>query len=296
MDEREQNILLSELRNFPAETEWIEFKTNNDLELGEYLSALSNSACIHDKPFGYLVFGIEDKTHRIVGTDFDPNSKAKGNEDLIPWLTRLLNPRMHFEHYVLNHTEGRVVIFKIKATTNTPVTFQGTAFIRIGSYKKKLAEYPEKERLIWTKEPVVQFENEIAKDNLGVDDVLKLLDYPAYFDMMNLPLPSNKDGIIEKLKQENLNLQKPLRNKSKIHESNLADTSELFPVIKKSLCEFGDLFSAFNPEESITLMHIESIDSGSKKTYGTNLKISQFYQCHQQQKSSQTLYGEKFSY
>ena len=101
---------------------------------------------------------------------------------------------------------------------------------------------------------------------------------------------------IEKLKQEKLNLQKPLRNKSKIHESNLADTSELFPVIKKSLCEFGDLFSAFNPEESITLMHIESIDSGSKKTYGTNLKISQFYQCHQQQKSSQTLYGEKFSY
>jgi ATP-dependent DNA helicase RecG len=204
MDEREQNILLSELKSFPAETEWIEFKTNNDLELGEYLSALSNSACIHDKPFGYLVFGIEDKTHRIIGTDFDPNSKAKGNEDLVPWLTRLLNPRMHFECYVLNHTEGRVVIFKIKATANTPVTFQGTAFIRIGSYKKKLSEYPEKERLIWTKEPAIQFENEIAKDNLGVDDVLKLLDYPAYFDMMNLPLPSNKDGIIEKLKQEKL--------------------------------------------------------------------------------------------
>ena len=39
MDEREQNILLSELRSFPAETEWIEFKTNNDQGLGEYLSA-----------------------------------------------------------------------------------------------------------------------------------------------------------------------------------------------------------------------------------------------------------------
>ena len=93
------------------------------------------------------------------------------------------------------------MIFKIKATTNTPVTFRGTAFIRVGSYKKKLSEYPEKERLIWTREPMVQFENEIAKGNLSIDEVLKLLDYPSYFDMMNLPLPSNKYGIIDKLRQ-----------------------------------------------------------------------------------------------
>ena len=204
MNERDQNILLSELRTFPAETEWIEFKTHNGHDLGEYLSALSNAACIHDKPFGYIVFGIEDKTHRIVGTEFDPNAKAKGNEDLIPWLSRLLNPRVHFEYYTLNHAEGRVVIFKIKATTNTPVTFKGTAFVRIGSYKKRLSEYPEKERLIWTKEPFVQFEHEIARGNLNVDEVLKLLDYPSYFDMMNLTLPANKEGIVDKLKQEKL--------------------------------------------------------------------------------------------
>ncbi|MEQ9403151.1 MAG: ATP-binding protein [Cyclobacteriaceae bacterium] len=204
MDERELNILLSELRTLPSETEWVEFKTNNDQEIGEYISALSNSACIHDKPFGYLIFGVEDKTHRIIGTRFDTNAKAKGNEDLIPWLSRLLNPRIHFEHLTLNHTEGRVLIFKIKAAANTPVLFKGTAFIRVGSYKKRLTEYPEKERLIWTKEPMVQFENEIAKANLSVDEVLKLLDYPSYFDMMNLPLPSNKDGIIDKLRQEKL--------------------------------------------------------------------------------------------
>ncbi|MEQ8925578.1 MAG: ATP-binding protein [Fulvivirga sp.] len=204
MDKQELNVLLSELRAFPSETEWIEFKTNNNQEIGEYISALSNSACIHDKSYGYLIFGVEDKTHRVVGTQFDINSKAKGNEDLVPWLSRLLNPRIHFEHYTLEHTEGRVVIIKIKATKNTPVTFQGNAYVRIGSYKKKLSEYPEKERLIWTKEPPVQFENEIAKDNLRVDEVLKLLDYPSYFDMMNLSLPSDKNGIVEKLIQENL--------------------------------------------------------------------------------------------
>ncbi|MEM9859045.1 MAG: RNA-binding domain-containing protein, partial [Bacteroidota bacterium] len=176
--------------------------------MGEYISALSNSACIHDKPFGYLVFGVEDRSHRVIGTTFNTSKKGKGNEDLIPWLSRLLTPRIHFGHYILNHTEGRVVIFKIKATSNTPVSFHGTAFIRVGSYKKKLSNYPEKERLIWTKEPPTQFESEIAKHNLDIDEVLKLLDYPSYFNLMDLPLPSNKDGIVEKLKQEKLIVKK----------------------------------------------------------------------------------------
>lgn len=207
MSERELNILLSELRSFPNETEWLEFKVNNDEEIGEYISALSNAACIHDKPYGYIVFGIDDKTHRIVGTNFNPNRKGKGNEDLIPWVSRLLSPRIHFEIFTINHDDGKVVLFKIKATSNTPVSFQGTAFVRIGSYKKKLTEYPEKERMIWTKEPIIPFENEIAKNDIAVDEVLKLLDYPSYFDLINLPLPSNKSGIVEKLINERLVLK-----------------------------------------------------------------------------------------
>ncbi|MFN6946657.1 MAG: ATP-binding protein [Cytophagaceae bacterium] len=204
MEEKDLNILLSELRSFANETEWIEFKINNDEELGEYISALSNSACLHDKQFGYIVFGIDDKTHRIVGTDFTIDKKGKGNEDLIPWLTRSLNPKIHFDCYTLNYSEGKVVIFRIRATANTPVTFLNTAYIRIGSYKKKLSNFPEKERLIWTKEPTTEFERVNAVEGLTSDEVLKLIDYPAYFDMTNLPLPSNKNGIIEKLSQEKL--------------------------------------------------------------------------------------------
>lgn len=204
MNDRDLNILLSELRSFPNETEWLEFKRNNDDELGEYLSALSNAACLHDKPFGYIVFGIDDKTHRVVGTDFTVDKKGKGNEDLIPWLTRALNPKIHFDHYSLEHSEGRVVILRIRATANTPVTFLNIAYIRIGSYKKKLSEFPEKERLIWTKEPSIGFEREDSISGLSNDEVLSLIDYPSYFDMMHLPLPSNKNRIIEKLSQEKL--------------------------------------------------------------------------------------------
>lgn len=49
--------LIRELCNHPQETEWIEFKVDDDesKEIGEYLSALANSAALASKTFGYLV-------------------------------------------------------------------------------------------------------------------------------------------------------------------------------------------------------------------------------------------------
>lgn len=53
------------------ETEWLEFKHNfhSKEEIGERISALSNSANLCNMPFGYIVFGIDDKNHNIIGTD-----------------------------------------------------------------------------------------------------------------------------------------------------------------------------------------------------------------------------------
>ena len=80
------------------ECEWLEFKKNNTdpQEIGEYLSALSNSACYHKVPFGYLVFGIEDGTKRVLGTSFKPRNEKKGNQELENWLATQLNPRIDF--------------------------------------------------------------------------------------------------------------------------------------------------------------------------------------------------------
>jgi ATP-dependent DNA helicase RecG len=98
-------------------------------------------------------------------------------------------------------------IFKIEATRNTPVSFRGEFFIRIGSYKKKLDDHPERERKIWhiDKQPV--FENEIAHFNATEDEVLSLIDYPAFFELLKLPLPDNRTGIFERLVQEKIILK-----------------------------------------------------------------------------------------
>ncbi len=77
MNTAELTALLDRLRAEPRESEWLEFKANRHepQALGEYLSALANSACLLAKPRAYLVFGIENGTHAVVGTAFDPQAE-----------------------------------------------------------------------------------------------------------------------------------------------------------------------------------------------------------------------------
>jgi len=153
MTEKELAALLDRLRAEPHEAEWLEFKDSNyePQAIGEYISALANAACVSGKPRAYLIFGVEDKTHRIVGTGFDPYAvRAKGNQELLIWLAVGLQPNVGFEVHILDHAEDRVVVFEINPAYNRPVCFGGVAYIRIGSSKTELRRHPEKERAIWT--------------------------------------------------------------------------------------------------------------------------------------------------
>lgn len=172
MTQEELKNLLDELRALPAEAEWVEFKINyyEPQEIGEYISALSNSACLHQKDDGFLVFGIENKTHIVKGTTLKPKKKRVGNEELENWLARLLSPRIDFKIFEFKYEDHPIVIFKIDPTHNTPVRFNGTEYIRIGSYKKKLADFPEKARKIWGSEPLIDWSAQIC-ERATIDDL-----------------------------------------------------------------------------------------------------------------------------
>jgi len=201
--------LLNELRALPKETEWLEFKHNHidHQEIGEYISAISNSAALFGKVAGYLIWGIEDTKHGIVGTDFQPKSYKVGNEELENWLLRLLSPRINFTFFELETEQGRVVILEIERAFKNPVQFQGKEFIRIGSYKKRLKEFPEKERELWRIFDKIPFEELCAVEKINTDDVLRLLDYPAYFELTSQPLPDNKTGILNRFVEDCLIIQ-----------------------------------------------------------------------------------------
>jgi ATP-dependent DNA helicase RecG len=207
--ERARNYLiglLSELRDLPKETEWVEFKLNynNPQDIGEYISALSNSAVLNGKANAYLLWGIDNENHQIVGTAFKPERTKKGNEELENWLLRLLNPRIHFRFYQFESDDLPVVILEVARASSKPVQFQGQEFIRVGSYKKKLKDFPEKERKLWRIFDQKPFEELNAAECLSDEEILKLLDYPAYFDLLELSLPDNRRGILERLFEDEM--------------------------------------------------------------------------------------------
>jgi predicted HTH transcriptional regulator len=198
--------ILKELRHLSNECEWVEFKQNNanPEEIGEYISALANGAALNGKVYAYMVWGVEDRNHDVVGTSFTPASVKIGNEELESWLLRLLNPKINFRFLPIYSESKSVVVLEIGAAFQHPVQFKNIEYIRIGSYKKKLKDFPEKERELWRIFDRVPFEKEVAAENVSAEQVLKLLDYPAYFDLLSLPLPEGRQGILDTLEADGM--------------------------------------------------------------------------------------------
>lgn len=203
IDRSEEYIisLIKELLKQPNETQWLEFKHNNyDKEMiGEYISALSNSAALHSKTNAYMIWGVDDDTHEVLGTDFKPTTTTKGNEALENWLLRLLTPKIEFKFYEVTVEEKDVVLLEIAPAYRNPVMFQGIEYIRLNSHKKKLKELPEKERELWRVFDKIPFEKQIAVDNISETEVLDYLEYTKYFELLKLPLPENRSTILETL-------------------------------------------------------------------------------------------------
>ncbi len=198
--------LVRELLRLPSETEWVEVKCDNDHadKIGEYLSALANSAAVEQQPFSYVLWGIEDRSRRIVGTTFDPSTAKRGNEDLEPWLRRLLTPDLDFHFSEVAMPEGRVVLLEIPKAYAHPVRFQGTGYIRVKSYKKKLKDYPERERALWRALEDGSFEDGLARQSLTTEEALSLLDVDAYFRLLNQARPPSTAAALETLAADGL--------------------------------------------------------------------------------------------
>lgn len=193
--------IIDEVRALPTEVEYVEFKENyfDAPRIGEYISGLSNSAALQGKDHAFMVWGIRDSDHVAVGTSFDLAAKGKGNEDLVPWLARNLNPEPHFEFREMPYENIRLVVLVIAVATFRPVLFQSTAWMRLGSDLKPLTTLPDHERRLWAAFEKKPFEAGIALDRVADDDVLRHLDYDSYFELLNKPLPDGRLAILATL-------------------------------------------------------------------------------------------------
>ena len=135
-----------ELCSMPEEQEWFEFKENwfQPDELGEYVSALSNAAAFHYQEKGYFIWGVNDVTHEIVGTSFN-QYRDINNEPYQNYLARKLSPSINFSFEEEEIDGKRVVVLVIPAAEEIPTSFNEKRFIRIGSSKNNLKNYPKRE-------------------------------------------------------------------------------------------------------------------------------------------------------
>lgn len=200
------NLLIKELISIPSETEWLEFKYNNFAPqmIGSDISALANSAAYRGKDKAYMIWGVNNETHEILGTDYNRFSKIINNQEIESWLKNTVSKNADFDFFDTEIDGKKLVVLVIQKASGQPVTFKKEPFIRVGSYTKSLRDYPSMEAQLWDKLRLINFEKQPAKSDLQKDEIFKLLDFTCYFDLQNISIPSNQDGILHYILEDEI--------------------------------------------------------------------------------------------
>jgi len=118
------------------ENEVVEFKqAGNDYstdDIGKYFSALANEANLRGADCGWLVFGVNNKTRRVVGTDY--RLQAERLHSLKMQIAENAEPRITFRDiHELAHADGRVLLFEVPAAPRgIPIAWKGHYHARAG--------------------------------------------------------------------------------------------------------------------------------------------------------------------
>jgi len=191
------NITLDQIELWLAvnsETQNLEFKaakTQYDNEkLYKYCVAIANEGG------GFLVMGVTDKKPRkVVGS-----AAFKNPIEMTSKLFKAIGFRVDIEE--IQHPSGRVVVFIIPARPNgTAYHYKGAYLMRSGEELIPMSE--DHLRKIFA-EGQPNWLEEIALNDVSAQDIIQLLDTQSFFDLLNLPYPSNQENVIARLIEERL--------------------------------------------------------------------------------------------
>lgn len=270
--------IVNNLISHRHEEEWFEFKTKwfEHRTLGEYISALSNAAALIGEENAYFIWGIENNTHKVVGTDFDYNIDVK-NEPLQHYLARQIRPDIGFRFDEIVYEGKRLVILTIPAASKMPTSFDKERFIRIGSSKVNLMDYPEREsqlfNILRNEQPTIENTESEYQD--------------LTFDKLFLYYAIKKVSINKKTFKKNLGLLTK-EGKYNLMAQLLSDDSHIpirFSVFSGNtkastmymVREFGNdclLFSVDNILNFGDLLNVPQADEANRKT--TRIEIPLF--------------------
>lgn len=169
--------------------EFKEAKTQYDTnKLMRYCVAIANEGG------GKLVFGVTDSIPRkVVGTQaFKAVDKiAQSLHDKLEFLPDIEE---------VQHPDGRVLIFHIPARPKgTAYQLDGTFYMRAG--ESLVGMNQDRLRQIFS-EGTPDWLQEVTKSGISPSDVVTLLDTQTYFELLDMPYPTNQERVIEVLIRE----------------------------------------------------------------------------------------------
>lgn len=181
-------------RGMPSETQRLEFKEAkkcyDNQKLYRYCVALANEGG------GHLVMGISDKPPRpIVGTEAFNNPVSMAEK-----LFTAIGFRVDIEE--VRHPDGRVLVFHIPSRPRgTAYHLDGAYLMRSGAQLVPMSE--DQLRNIFA-EGDPDWLEDFTITAVDADRVVELLDTQTFFELLNLPYPTQRGGVVERLEQERL--------------------------------------------------------------------------------------------
>lgn len=165
--------LLATLRSFPKETDWVEFKANKfDSEaVRRYVSGLANAAMFQRQKLAYMVWGVADGTHEIVGTTVRLESETVGAEAFLLWLNKYVRPKINVHHCPFDLEGKHIEMLVIEPGYQQPVSFSGREYIRVATSLVPLSEHVEKQRTLWQITSSYSFENSAVASHMSAEEI-----------------------------------------------------------------------------------------------------------------------------
>lgn len=187
-------VQIDHWRTLPTETQRLEFKeAKNQFDSGKlfrYCVALAKEGG------GHLILGVSDRPPRpVVGTTAFQNLVSISEK-----LFQKLGFRVDLEEVA--HPDGRVLVFHIPSRPRgSAYDLEGTYLMRSGSELVAMSEDRLREIFAegtpdWLEEPSVT--------DLDDQQIIDMLDTQSFFELLNLPYPTHRDGVIDRLKNEQL--------------------------------------------------------------------------------------------
>lgn len=118
------------------ESEVVEFKRAGDgfstSDIGKYFSALANEANLRNQERAWLVFGVDNATRQVVGTDYRP--QAERLQSLKMQISDGTEPSITLRDiHELRSPGGRVLLLEVPAAPiGIPIAWQGHYYARAG--------------------------------------------------------------------------------------------------------------------------------------------------------------------